>query len=319
MSVANSYLVLNDKNIKKLEERFNLDIDDIFYLAKNAELNLYIRVETVNERESIIRTEFDEYFNLSGFVNGKGEDRVYKDFFSLADYNMDFLKKDDRDAPFGFIYNLNDSLSDDEPKKQKDKLTMVCFDGFIQIPSRCINESLQRIVLDKFSPYYFLQDEYGKKEPNFVLNFSFPNKSVQVPIQNTYILMYQLSEVVADELNSIQLNNKKDEEIAQLKLDNAELRKQVGEQDKIIEKLQKKTGSKASDNKKNAFIKSLLYIHYGSEVAENPRSHIYDPNSSDKGMNGRIQVDFDRNGLAKHLPTGRTINDWVKTIELDIS
>ena len=193
MTISYSYLVLNDKNIKKLKNKFNLDIDDILHLARNGDINLYIRVENI-EAGTIIKTEFDECFSLSSFVNSDKKDRCYKDFFNVADYN-------------------------------------------IQIPSRTINESARKIVLDELSAYYFLRDEYGKIETDFILNFSFPNKSLQVPIPNTYILISQLSEVVADELNSIQMNDNSSEEIKKLK-------SELEEKDKKITELQTALGDK---------------------------------------------------------------------------
>ena len=231
MTISYSYLVLNDKNIKKLQNKFNLDIDDILHLARNGDINLYIRVENI-EAGTIIKTEFDECFSLSSFVNSDKKDRCYKDFFNVADYNVDFLTEEDKESCFGFIYE-----SEDESSKEKGKLSKVCFDGFIQIPSRTINESARKIVLDELSAYYFLRDEYGKIETDFILNFSFPNKSLQVPIPNTYILISQLSEVVADELNSIQMNDNSSEEIKKLK-------SELEEKDKKITELQIALGDK---------------------------------------------------------------------------
>ena len=224
MTISYSYLVLNDKNIKKLQNKFNLDIDDILHFARNGDINLYIRVENINAG-TIIKTEFDECFSLSSFVNSDKKARCYKDFFNVADYNVDRLTEEDKESYFGFIYE-----SEDEPSKEKGKLSMICFDGFIQIPSRTINESARKIILDEFSAYYFLRDEYGETETDFILNFSFPNKSLQVPIQNTYILIPQLSEVVADELDSSQIDNNGYEEIKKLK-------SELEEKQKIIDSL----------------------------------------------------------------------------------
>ncbi|WP_048736256.1 hypothetical protein [Necropsobacter massiliensis] len=99
-----------------------------------------------------------------------------------------------------------------------------------------------------------------------------------------------------------------------------ELENQLAEKDKIIEELreqlQQKPNNTASDNKKNAFIKSLLFIHYGEQVAENPRPYIYDPNSSEKSKDGVIQKSFELSGLDKHLPSGRTLQNWIKSVDL---
>lgn len=99
-----------------------------------------------------------------------------------------------------------------------------------------------------------------------------------------------------------------------------ELQNQLAGKEKVIEELREqlrqKPNNTASDNKKNAFIKSLLFIHYGEQVAENPRPYIYDPNSSEKSKDGVIQKSFELSGLDKHLPSGRTLQNWIKSVEL---
>ncbi|HEN3495913.1 TPA: hypothetical protein U5D88_004306 [Yersinia enterocolitica] len=56
-----------------------------------------------------------------------------------------------------------------------------------------------------------------------------------------------------------------------------------------------------------AFIKALLSIHYGDDVAENPRKHI-------DNTDGELRKDFELSGIA--LPTGKTIEDWLKGIDI---
>ncbi|MFK5194517.1 SlyX protein, partial [Glaesserella parasuis] len=93
-------------------------------------------------------------------------------------------------------------------------------------------------------------------------------------------------------------------------------RVELSEKEKIIRELSILQSTK-SENKQKEFIKALLYIHYGAEVAEKPRSHIYDPNMSKKSRDGKIQKDFELHGLEKHLPSGKTLENWLKGIELD--
>ncbi|EQA13972.1 hypothetical protein ACM22J_08780 [Glaesserella parasuis] len=107
-------------------------------------------------------------------------------------------------------------------------------------------------------------------------------------------------------------------EKSQLDLENEieQLRVELAEKEKIIRELSILQSTK-SENKQKEFIKALLYIHYGAEVAEKPRSHIYDPNMSKKSRDGKIQKDFELHGLEKHLPSGKTLENWLKGIELD--
>ena len=114
-----------------------------------------------------------------------------------------------------------------------------------------------------------------------------------------------------------------DQKVSELELKIKSLQKELKEKERIITELKDKAAnstnvkSTASENKKNEFIKALLQIKYGAAVAENPRPHVYDPNVSNKGKDGVIQRDFESKGLTKHLPSGKTLKNWVSSVELD--
>jgi len=64
--------------------------------------------------------------------------------------------------------------------------------------------------------------------------------------------------------------------------------------------------ARKTENAKSRFIKNLLAVMYGVEVAENPRSHI-------DGKCGQIKNDMDAKGLT--CPTGVTVEKWVSEID----
>ncbi|MBI6548448.1 hypothetical protein [Xenorhabdus lircayensis] len=68
----------------------------------------------------------------------------------------------------------------------------------------------------------------------------------------------------------------------------------------------KKTSTKTA-NKQADFIYALLAVHYGSDIANNPRSHI-------DNINGEIRVDFESSGFA--MPSGNTVSGWLKSIDM---
>lgn len=211
MSISNSYLVLNDKNIQRLK-RFNLDIDNIFTFSRNGDLNLYFRAEKIL---SEIKTEFDQVFYLSGFINCNSQDRTYEKFFSVADYNIDIGKPRLTELG-GNIYYDNDDFK------------MIQFEGFIQIPNRVINESEQKILLDEYSSYRFLGSESGCINTDFILNFSFPNQNLEIPIRNTYILASDILKLAEMKLITIpNEEDNKDRTIEELKSKIAELENQL--------------------------------------------------------------------------------------------
>lgn len=74
---------------------------------------------------------------------------------------------------------------------------------------------------------------------------------------------------------------------------------------------QPKKESPKTINAQSKFIKSLLYIHYGADVANNPRPHI-------ENASGEIVKDFDAQGLSRELPSSLTVKKWVDSVELDM-
>ncbi|MBF0750904.1 MULTISPECIES: hypothetical protein [unclassified Pasteurella] len=219
MSISNSYLVLNDKNIQRLQN-FNLDIDNIFTFSRNGDLNLYFRAEKIL---SEIKTEFNQFFYLSGFVNCNSKDRTYEKFFSVADYNIDI--KHQPTELGGNIYRDNNDLK------------MIQFEGFIQIPNRVINESEQKILLDEYSSYKFLGNENGYPNTDFILNFSFPKRNLEIPIRNTYILandILKLAEMKLITIPNPKYNNDKDRIIEELQTKITELENQLQAQQSAV-------------------------------------------------------------------------------------
>ncbi|WP_127526438.1 hypothetical protein [Budvicia aquatica] len=63
--------------------------------------------------------------------------------------------------------------------------------------------------------------------------------------------------------------------------------------------------SKKTSNLQAKFIHSLIAIHYGNEIANNPRSHI-------DGARGVIRVAFESNGLT--APSGSAVSGWINQI-----
>ncbi|QGM80710.1 hypothetical protein [Otariodibacter oris] len=201
------------------------------------------------------------------------------------------------------------------------------------------NQKSKPLKLAEFSgymhiyPYEFSSynvDELLEKNYISDINSIFFNDSFSIQIEIKDHIKIQLNDIVILHNNLIKFlemfsiidsSYSHPEEIKKLTDKIKELEKEILSKDKTIEELssqKSKKPSPASDNKKNAFIKSLLYIHYGEKIAENPRPHVHDPNSSPISANGAIQRSFDENGLSKHLPTGKTLLNWVKGIELDI-
>ena len=171
-----------------------------------------------------------------------------------------------------------------------------------------ISELIDQGFIDEFSDIRMNID-------NFYLNIPICENKTKLYLDDICILHKYIIEFL--EFFSVIDSNSHQDELHKLKNEVDSKNKLIEELQKQIEKNNKVKISTASENKKNEFIKALLKIKYGSEVAENPRPHVYDPNVSDKGKDGVIQRDFESKGLTKHLPSGKTLKNWVSSVELD--
>ncbi|WP_077664858.1 hypothetical protein [Rodentibacter pneumotropicus] len=108
---------------------------------------------------------------------------------------------------------------------------------FIQIPSRVINESEQKILLDEYSSYRFLGSESGCINTDFILNFSFPNQNLEIPIRNTYILasdILKLAEMKLITIPNQEDNNDKNKTTEELQAKITELENQLQAQQSAV-------------------------------------------------------------------------------------
>ncbi|HDR1415266.1 TPA: FlxA-like family protein [Pasteurella multocida] len=334
--------------VKYISLNYNINISerDLIGYIQTGELNASIYLDgTLNKIESINKKELSSNMILN--VRSKeiflqfNKNEINAKINHIRD--CEIFRIDINNIYFDLIIILNDSFYIDDYFENNnqinlysgelDKFQNIIFNGYFPVSNLILNryntdELIEAGGIDEFPDIRMDIDD------DFYIHIPIYENRTGIRLEDLYILHKDIisfleffsiidSEDNQDEIqrlrNKLDLKNNQIEELSPAL---EKLKDELSKKDQIIEDLQKqinKKASTASDNKKNAFIKSLLYIHYGNEVAENPRPHIYDPNSGDKGMSGCIQVDFDRNGLAKHLPTGKTINGWVKTIELDIS
>lgn len=144
-----------------------------------------------------------------------------------------------------------------------------------------------------YTPFYFARDDVI-----YYLNFH----NLPLPPCATQ------SESVEKEFFPTEDANNLLTQLAKAKEEIEELKKKLFE----CENEQIKKGSTKTINAQAKFIKALLYVHYGVDVANNPRPHI-------ENIDGEIKLDFDRSGLGRELPSYLTVKQWVDRVELDIS
>ncbi|HDR1069719.1 TPA: hypothetical protein QB323_002053, partial [Pasteurella multocida] len=96
-----------------------------------------------------------------------------------------------------------------------------------------------------------------------------------------------------------------------------ELQSKIAELEKELQDRKNEEKNTQKIDKRNLFIKYLLAVNYGEDVANNPRSHILenDPTQGVKYANGAIQKSFELKGY-KVPVSGRTLNEWTKDIKL---
>lgn len=152
---------------------------------------------------------------------------------------------------------------------------------------------------------------YPNQKPNFLFDNIEKNYHSGITLETYNVLLAE--------------KNKMDIKLKQANDKISELNKKLSEnelENLSLKKMLDKFGSneKKPTSKQLAFIKALLYIHYGQDVAENPRQEINkDSYNNVKGEIGTIREDFINFGLLNNLPSGDIVRDWVNEIELDLT
>lgn len=87
----------------------------------------------------------------------------------------------------------------------------------------------------------------------------------------------------------------------------------ISDASRLLEKertVNKESISNTVANNRASLIKALLAIHYGNDVADNPRKFIDNKDSE-------ICKDFQLKGI--NLPSGKTVMEWLKDAEIDLT
>ncbi|MGI3398292.1 hypothetical protein [Providencia stuartii] len=90
-------------------------------------------------------------------------------------------------------------------------------------------------------------------------------------------------------------------------LDKLEENKKINIKKESSSNVKDESISQKSINTRTQFIKSLLYIHYGNDVAESPRRFM-------EGKDSVILDDFKNKGIIP--PSGKAVQDWLKFTEI---
>ena len=277
----NKILSINRKDIPD-EQKIEVREDEIFLQFNKSEVNA--KINHIKEFE-LFRIDINNiYFDLGIVLN---------DMFYLDEY----------------FDNNSITLYDDKMGKFQN----IIFTGYFPLHKGVfeyynISELMNQGFIDEFPDIRMNMDD-------FYLHIPVCENKTKLYLDDICILHKDIIEFL-EFFSIIDLNSHQDE-LHKLKNEVDSKNKLIEELQKQIEKNNKVKISTASENKKNEFIKALLQIKYGAEVAENPRPHVYDPNDSEKGKDGVIQRDFEVKGLTKHLPSGKTLKNWVSSVELE--
>ena len=327
-----SYSLEDAAKYISLNHQIDISVRDLLEYIQNGELNASVylsgnkvNIDYVNRKEVNFIKNSDKYrelrpyysecslyfrLNPQKFAIQEHEDYSWlhkKDSFldfyiclPKKSYSIEYLRKTDRLS----IYDGNVG-----------KVEAISFEGYFQISGAELNSFNVDCLIDKG----FLESfpKYMMAIYKNMICFLYIDKN-KTPLYLDDICI--LHEHLIDFLklfSVIDTGYAQIEEVQNLKNQLDFKDKQIDELKEQIESSRNIKVSTASETKKNEFIKALLQIKYGAAVAENPRPHVYDPNDSDKGKDGVIQKDFELSGLTKHLPSGKTLKNWVSSVELD--
>ncbi len=252
-----------------------------------------------NQKDTKSKIEHNEDFN------------IYQIKLNHIYFSIDIILNDCYYLPKYFSENDEIKLYTGE----LDRFRNLVFNGYFPL-SKEVFEPYNTIELMECGYIDEFPDIYVNTFSGLYLHLPICENRTELYLEDVYIIHEDMIEFLKL-FSVIDDSYEQQEETQKLKNQIRDKNKQIEELQKQIEKNSKVKKSTASENKKNEFIKALLQIKYGAEVAENLRPHVYDPNDSDKGKDGVIQRDFESKGLTKHLPSGKTLKNWVSSVELD--
>lgn len=266
--------------------------------------------KTLNIRNEEIFLQFNQKDTKSKIEHNE-DFNIYQIKLNHIYFSIDIILNDCYYLPKYFSENDEIKLYTGE----LDRFRNLVFNGYFPL-SKEVFEPYNTIELMECGYIDEFPDIYVNTFSGLYLHLPICENRTELYLEDVYIIHEDMIEFLKL-FSVIDDSYEQQEETQKLKNQIRDKNKQIEELQKQIEKNSKVKKSTASENKKNEFIKALLQIKYGAEVAENPRPHVYDPNDSDKGKDGVIQRDFESKGLTKHLPSGKTLKNWVSSVELD--
>ncbi|BCR37949.1 hypothetical protein TA8730_05630 [Haemophilus influenzae] len=266
--------------------------------------------KTLNIRNEEIFLQFNQKDTKSKIEHNE-DFNIYQIKLNHIYFSIDIILNDCYYLPKYFSENNEIKLYTGE----LDRFRNLVFNGYFPL-SKEVFEPYNTIELMECGYIDEFPDIYVNTFSGLYLHLPICENRTELYLEDVYIIHEDMIEFLKL-FSVIDDSYEQQEETQKLKNQIRDKNKQIEELQKQIEKNSKVKKSTASENKKNEFIKALLQIKYGAEVAENPRPHVYDPNDSDKGKDGVIQRDFESKGLTKHLPSGKTLKNWVSSVELD--
>lgn len=266
--------------------------------------------KTLNIRNEEIFLQFNQKDTKSKIEHNE-DFNIYQIKLNHIYFSIDIILND--------CYYLPEYFSENDEIKlytgELDRFRNLVFNGYFPL-SKEVFEPYNTIELMECGYIDEFPDIYVNTFSGLYLHLPICENRTELYLEDVYIIHEDMIEFLKL-FSVIDDSYEQQEETQKLKNQIRDKNKQIEELQKQIEKNSKVKKSTASENKKNEFIKALLQIKYGAEVAENPRPHVYDPNDSYKGKDGVIQRDFESKGLTKHFPSGKTLKSWVSSVELD--
>lgn len=303
---------------------------ELYSVKETADLlNEYFSVKNFTEKD-VINMFFrgDIYFAIRCNISSVMGIQIDDDFLS-CDISLNGL--DD----VGQSINLSDGYAEINKLKTDGKSSIIG-GGLFNI-DREFSSYKRELDVDYilFEQLSFI--EYGNVE-TYPLNIDYDHISLsfacdyfdQIPVNLSSILITQRS--VLDCVTVIERRNRNAKFFLDMELKrNQTTSSQSEEKDKYITELEQRIAElenlkkleedqpkeSSKIDKKAIFIKYLLAVNYGEDVANNPRSNIleYDATQGHKYANGAIQKSFDLKGY-KVPVSGRTLENWIKDIKL---
>lgn len=304
-SPAPGFITYSQNNVKvhsaiaaNLENNFtiiNIRKSDFF-----EERNLYPKQDVTSHRPD------KQVYLTNNVINFKSLFKLPYQLFDITVINNNNLVID---------FSLNE-LSQFKSNTNDDLYVCLSIDrSKLTAKNRILTLAIDNLIVIKDDLEYFIEHIIKKKHLKLKNNKNIQDSNLKIKNlkkENEKLNTENKIQIENNQKSNLKIQNL-EKEIKELNAENKVLIENNQMSKLKIQNLEKEI-EKSPTKEIKRFLKALIYIHFGAEVANSPRKQIFD-DSSCSGKDDIIGKEFEKNGIKINI-TGKTLAEWINKTKL---